>query len=139
MYTNALHLNQDFLLWQLVSLIFIKAKNGRAPGFCIAIHNTYMMIILGYRYVVIHTCTHTYGYPYLYSGASGSAWNSSSSSSSSSRDGLIGPLPAKCRPKAFDAHTFRERGKTGQKEGQGKQVVISCILRMTLAFSGNCA
>ena len=39
-----------------------------------------------------------------------------SSSSSSSRDGLIGPLPAKCRPKAFDAHsftTFRERGKTG--------------------------
>ena len=42
--------------------------------------------------------------------------SSSSSSSSSSRDGLIGPLPAKCRPKAFDAHsftTFRERGKTG--------------------------
>ena len=40
----------------------------------------------------------------------------SSSSSSSSRDGLIGPLPAKCRPEAFDAHsftTFRERGKTG--------------------------
>ena len=42
--------------------------------------------------------------------------SSSSSSSSSSRDGLIGPLPAKCRPEAFDAHsftTFRERGKTG--------------------------
>ena len=41
---------------------------------------------------------------------------SSSSSSSSSRDGLIGPLPAKCRPEAFDAHsftTFRERGRTG--------------------------
>ena len=40
----------------------------------------------------------------------------SRSSSSSSRDGLIGPLPAKCRPEAFDAHsftTFRERGKTG--------------------------
>ena len=38
------------------------------------------------------------------------------SSSSSSRDGPIGPLPAKCRPEAFDAHsftTFRERGKTG--------------------------
>ena len=41
---------------------------------------------------------------------------SGSSSSGSSRDGLIGPLPAKCRPEAFDAHsftTFRERGKTG--------------------------
>ena len=39
-----------------------------------------------------------------------------SSSSSSSRDGLTGPLPAKCRPEAFHAHsftTFRERGKTG--------------------------
>ena len=43
-------------------------------------------------------------------------YSSSSSSSSSSRDGLIGPLPAKCRLEAFDAHSFttlRERGKTG--------------------------
>ena len=50
------------------------------------------------------------------SSGGGSAADESSSSSSSSRDGLIGPLPAKCRPEAFDAHsctTFRERGKTG--------------------------
>ena len=51
----------------------------------------------------------THDWSYYYS-------SSSSSSSSSSRDRLIGPLPAKCRPEAFDAHsftTFRERGKTG--------------------------
>ena len=39
------------------------------------------------------------------------ASSSSSSSSSSSRDGLIGPLPAKCRPEAFDAHSGGEAGK----------------------------
>ena len=38
------------------------------------------------------------------------------SNSSSSQDGLTAPLPAKCWPEAFHAHsftTFRERGQTG--------------------------